>query len=159
MGIRAARAGTDTAFPSGDITAQAHTTVCAEDAALAQIGWYCHNAGGRPHAVAGKSPNALGLHDMAGNIFEWCNDLYDGRGYGAGPLSDPTGSLTPGADLMPALDEVEGDNYPRVLRGGNHVTWASMAKSSSRFDAIQYSADSGVGLRLVRSLPPAIPVP
>jgi sulfatase modifying factor 1 len=50
--------------------------------ALDAIAWYRDNSDGRPHEVGGKQPNAWGLHDTLGNVWEWCWDLYDLEVYG-----------------------------------------------------------------------------
>jgi sulfatase modifying factor 1 len=50
--------------------------------ALDVIAWYRDNSEGRPHEVSGKQPNAWGLHDTLGNVWEWCWDLYDPEVYG-----------------------------------------------------------------------------
>ncbi|MEU4238586.1 formylglycine-generating enzyme family protein [Actinoplanes sp. NPDC026619] len=49
---------------------------------LDEIAWYRANAGEHLHDVAGKQPNAWGLHDMLGNVWDWCWDLYDPEVYG-----------------------------------------------------------------------------
>jgi formylglycine-generating enzyme required for sulfatase activity len=50
---------------------------------LDEIAWYRDNSGGRVHEVGAKRPNSFGLHDMLGNVWDWCWDLYDPAFYGS----------------------------------------------------------------------------
>ena len=50
---------------------------------LDEIGWYRENSGERLHEVGGKRPNDWGFHDMLGNVWDWCWDVYDAEVYGA----------------------------------------------------------------------------
>lgn len=49
---------------------------------LGEIAWYRGNSAGRVHDVATRTPNAWGFHDMIGNVWEWCWDLFDPEVYG-----------------------------------------------------------------------------
>jgi sulfatase modifying factor 1 len=66
---------------------------------LDDIAWYAGNSGGRMQAVGLKASNAWGLHDMLGNMWEWCWDLYDPATYGSyrifrgGGFADPERSI------------------------------------------------------------------
>jgi formylglycine-generating enzyme required for sulfatase activity len=126
----ACRAGSTTAFANGPITQLYCEPI---DQNLDLMGWYCGDANywwRRP--VAQKLPNAWGLYDMHGNLWEWCNDWYDLYG---GTVTDPVG---PGAGSW------------RVFRGGECSAYAQYCRSALR--GAYYPRSVGeIGFRPVRS--------
>jgi formylglycine-generating enzyme required for sulfatase activity len=82
----ACRAGTETAFYNGPITEPS-----GHDSNLDKVGWYTKNSGGKTHSVGQKEPNAWGLYDMHGNVYEWCSDWFDSKYYAKSPADDPQG--------------------------------------------------------------------
>ncbi|MCE9561435.1 MAG: SUMF1/EgtB/PvdO family nonheme iron enzyme [Planctomycetes bacterium] len=103
---------------------------------LQKAGWYEGNSGKETHPVGQLAPNAWGIHDMHGNIWEWCLDWY--AEYSAEDQTDPGGPET-GSD--------------RVFRGGGWGDSAKFCRSTYRswFDpAVRYDA---LGFRIVMVLP------
>jgi formylglycine-generating enzyme required for sulfatase activity len=104
------------------------------------MGWYAGNSSDSTHPVAQKQPNAWGLYDMHGNVFEWVQDWYAPGYYAISPEDDPPGPAGP----------VIGDYH--VLRGGGFGFIASVARSARR--GYTGSDDRGFGnaggFRLVR---------
>lgn len=101
--------------------------------AIDSYAWYTGNSGGQSHAVGGKSANAWGLHDMSGNIYEWCQDRYGA--YPASPVTDPTG---------PNI------GTERVVRGGSWGHSADLGRSARRNKSTPGLSGDKIGFRLVR---------
>ena len=126
----ACRAGSKTAFANGGIT----ETSCGHDANLDLLGWYCGNSGKEPHPVGQRKPNAFGLFDMHGNVWEWCQDWYGP--YPSGDASDPTGPLS--------------GSY-RVLRGGGWHEDVEGCRSAIRVGRPPGSRAGTLGFRLAKT--------
>jgi formylglycine-generating enzyme required for sulfatase activity len=103
----AARAGSSAAYSFGDDAGQ-----------LERYAWYGEDGqSGSPHPVGQKLPNAWGLYDMHGNVWEWVQDWYDDRYYAHSPGADPQGAPS--------------GSY-RVLRGGSWLNGAAGCRSANR---------------------------
>ena len=130
----ACRAGTESAFNDGS----ACTLPTGKDPALDKLGWFNENSGQKTHPAKEKNqPNAWGLHDMHGNVWEWCRDAWDEKAYAkrSGGVTDPETTND---------DEIA----VRVMRGGSWVARARYCRSAYRGRGLPGDVWRNLGLRL-----------
>lgn len=107
------------------------------DDELDSSAWYIDNSDGRPHPVGQKKHNILGIYDMSGNVWEWCQDWYGETFYRASQNSNPQG---------PAHGAY------RVLRGGAWGSGARNVRATNR-DGVSVSKPDSRGFRLAITAP------
>ncbi len=125
----AARAGTTTAYSFG-----------GDSTMLGDYGWHSGNSSGQAHPVGEKKPNAFGLYDMQGNVWQWVEDCYH-EDYKGAP---DNGSAWKG--------NASCDN--RVVRGGSWGSNVEVLRSASRFGNPSFGRYFTLGFRVGRTLKP-----
>jgi len=120
----ACRAGNTTRYSFGDDASR-----------VGEHAWYSDNSGSTTHPVGQKLPNAFGLYDMHGNVYEWCWDGYDESYYGQSRAGDP-----------PGPSQATG----RVSRGGSWNDSPRIARSAYRDRFAPGNRNYRVGFRVAR---------
>jgi formylglycine-generating enzyme required for sulfatase activity len=123
----AARAGSTTEWSHGN-----------DESKLGNYAWYDRNSGGKTQVVGQKLPNAFGLFDMHGNVWEWTQDCWHGD-YGGAPTDGS--AWTTGCS----------GNY-RVLRGGSWLNDPAILRSAIRYGVNPDGRNDIIGFRLARDL-------
>ena len=123
----ACRAGTETKYYNGN-----------KETDLAKASWYYDNSGDQTHPVGKKEPNAFGLYDMHGNVYEWCEDKWHGNYEGA----PKDGSAW-----------TRSDDSRRLLRGGSWCLSARRCRSARRNNISQRDTENNISFRVVLAVP------
>lgn len=103
---------------------------------MKDFAWYKDNSNKKPQPVASLKPNAWGLHDMIGNVWEWVNDSYDAKYYNDSPKNDPQGA---------------SKSTRKVMRGGSYRCTTERVRVAIRGSYIKHRSMSILGFRIAAS--------
>lgn len=103
---------------------------------IAEVAWYRGNSGNTTHPNGDLKANELGIHDMSGNVFEWCSDWYGLYEREKGIINNPKGPNQGGS---------------RVLRGGSSIIDVLNARVSYRYFSYPVNRNNYLGFRLSRA--------
>jgi formylglycine-generating enzyme required for sulfatase activity len=137
----ACRAGTETQYWNGN-----------GEGALHEVGWFNENSQGTTQPVGLKRHKPWGLHDMHGNVWEWCEDVYDEKAY-AKRRDGWTARAWEENDAGKDVKRLEGDRPTRVMRGGSWNNSAEWCRAAIRGWGLPHVRIGIQGVRVLLWLP------
>ncbi len=98
-----------------------------------RVAWYESNSGDKTHRVGTKASNGLGVYDMSGNVWEWCEDVYGSNAYSKHKRNNPL---------------ITSGGKSRVIRGGSWFDYSRYVRVANRFGDSADDSSSNLGFRL-----------
>ena len=138
----ACRAGTETAFNNGTNIPSLGQALLAPCPNLDEVGWYKYNRNEKTHPVGQKQPNAWGLYDMHGNVYEWCLDYCDWN---------RNDRIVTDTYIDGIKDPLCKTGSSRVVRGGSGYNPARYCRSAYRSSSVPGFRNYSFGFRVCLS--------
>ena len=104
--------------------------------------------------VGSYAANGYGLHDMSGNVYEWCLDAYNADFYFSSPGANPLSDVNTLSNVNLILDDYTNVKSTRVLRGGSWYDSARFVRCASRSGGTPAYSSSNIGFRCARAVSP-----
>ena len=104
---------------------------------IEEVAWFEDNSENRTHPVGQKKPNELGIYDMSGNVWEWCNDWYNEYYYVSSPHRNPQGP---------------DKGTEKVLRGGELQFKEIYCRVYNRYSISPSARNTRIGFRLAKNI-------